>query len=325
MSMENGIAARTNAAVGGVARRTRMIFDSELDERRYLLTLSEAAVRVGILTDADLIRIQSEVFALLARQADKLTRGESSSVNAETAVNLTESVFFTVGIRLKREGIPDRAAVLLRDIPIERLFDEGMDDIRRMMAAARRLQKSVTENLFDTPNVFYRGTARGGIDGFFRLYRPQFAAHEAHITADYPLLGTNPRLDGIEFIAAYLRGIAAENEFLMSFSPQKVHRLLSTAYGGDYAESPVNLCEPVLMSALCLTVLGRSPRGLDVTENEREKLRRDFDTAPESELCAVFDSALSSLGEALSLSAKTEGYLRRYLPKLAAAVKARLW
>lgn len=322
MSMANEIIARKRMSVGGRVRCLRIISDSELDERRYLITLSEKAAERGMLTDNDLVRIQSQLFALIARQADKLTRGESSSVTAETAVNLTESVFFTVGVRLKREGIPDRAAELLRDISVEKLFDEGMDDIRRMMTAAKRLQRSVTERLFDTPNVFYVGTARGGIDGFFRLYRPQFGAHEVHITADYPLLGTNPRLDGIEFIAAYLRGIAAENGFLLSFSPQNVHRLLSTAYGGDYAESPVNLCEPVLMSALCLTVLGRSPQGLDVAENEREALRRNFDTVPEDELCAAFDSALSSLGETLSLSARTEGYLRRNLPKLAAAVKS---
>ena len=320
--MANEIIARKRMPVGDRAKCSHIISDSELDERRYLITLSEKAAERGMLTDNDLVRIQSQLFALIARQADKLTRGESSSVTAETAVNLTESVFFTVGVRLKREGIPDRAAELLRDVPIEELFDGGMDCISRMMTAARRLQGEILGNFFDTPNVFYVGTARGGIDGFFKLYRPQFGAHEVHITADYPLLGTNPRLDGIEFIAAYLRGIAAENEFLMSFSPQKVHRLLSAAYGGDYAESPVNLCEPVLMSALCLTVLGRSPQGLDVAENEREALRRNFDTVPEDELCAAFDSALSSLGETLSLSARTEGYLRRNLPKLAAAVKS---
>lgn len=114
-----------------------------------------------MLTDNDLVRIQSQHFALIARQADKLTRGESSSVTAETAVNLTESVFFTVGVRLKREGIPDRAAELLRDISVEKLFDEGMDDIRRMMTAAKRLQRSVTERLFDHARMYFTSARQG--------------------------------------------------------------------------------------------------------------------------------------------------------------------
>lgn len=102
------------------------------------------------------------ILRLLHGRRTSMTRGESSSVTAETAVNLTESVFFTVGVRLKREGIPDRAAELLRDISVEKLFDEGMDDIRRMMTAAKRLQRSVTEKtFFDTPECILRRHGKG--------------------------------------------------------------------------------------------------------------------------------------------------------------------
>ena len=61
--------------------------------------------------------------------------------------------------------------------------------------------------MFQTPNGFWRSTIEGGINGFFRLYRPEFAAHEIHITADYPPLLGRPALQGVEFMERYLQEI----------------------------------------------------------------------------------------------------------------------
>ena len=75
-------------------------------------------------------------------------------------------------------------------IPLE----NGLKLIRRKMAVSRHLQKKVLEHLLDTPNVYYRSTIADGINGFFKLYRPQFSAHEIHITADYPVFMGRPEL-----------------------------------------------------------------------------------------------------------------------------------
>lgn len=315
--------ANTGDALSPKKQTVRRSIDGAfLSESEYFLSLSEKAYESGILTDSDLLRIQSELFELLAYGADKLTGGKSCSVSEKTAVSLTRSVLFTVGVRLKREGIPDRAALLLRDVPIRTLYDEAMDtDIRRMMSEARLLQRRILEKPFVTPNVFYMSTVRDGIDGFFKLYKPRFGAHEIHITADYPLLCGRPELVGIEFIVKYLRGIKAENELLTAFSPKSVHALLSKALG-DYAESPVNLCEPVLATSLGIILSGRNPTRLDLTLGERDAFCERIRTSPKGELSCALDGALTRLGEMLSLSARTEGYMRRSLGKLSSALKA---
>ena len=293
-----------------------------LSEREYFLSLSDRAYESGILADSDLLRIQSEIFELLACQADRFTGGKSCSVTEKTAVSLTESILFTLGTRLKREGIAERAARLLKDSPIRTVYEDGMDnDIRRMMSEARLLQRRILEKPFATPNVFFMSTVRDGINGFFKLYKPQFGAHEIHITADYPLLCGRPELLGIEFIVKYLRGIKAENELLTAFSPTAVHALLERAWG-DYAESPVNLCEPVLATSLGIILSGRKPNRLDLTQSERDTLLERIRTSPEGELTSELDGALTCLGEELSLSARTEGYMRRSLGRLSAALKA---
>jgi len=106
-------------------------------------------------------------------------------------------------------------------------------------AISRSLQKKILEHLLDTPNVYYRSTIADGVNGFFKLYRPQFAAHEIHITADYPILAGRPELDGIEFIEQYLRCIEAENAFCICFKPQDIHHLLC-GLTHDYRSVPFN-------------------------------------------------------------------------------------
>ena len=164
----------------------------------YFLSLLAAGAKQGILTDADLARLQSESLALLAAQTAVYTGGESSSVRTETAQALLDSVFYTLGIVLKGFPTPDAALQGLKSRPLAALLTEGQDCIRRRVAAARARHRRLAGALLETENVFYRATAADGIRGFFRLYRPALFANETHITADYPpLLPLFFGLDGV--------------------------------------------------------------------------------------------------------------------------------
>ena len=115
--------------------------------------------------------------------------------------------------------------------------------------------------LFSTPNVFYHATAVDGIDGFFKLYRPALFPQETHITADYPTFAQRPDLTGIEFIEAYLQQLDHENRFLRCFAPEAVYPLLC-GVDVSYADLPINLYEPVALTALCCVVTGQPPETL---------------------------------------------------------------
>ena len=82
-----------------------------------------------------------------------------------------------------------------------------------------------------------------------------------------------PKLCGIEFVERYLRYIDAENAFLLLFPSDKCDGLLREL-AKDYADSPVNLFEPILLCALALAHFGREPQRLDLSAKEAESFQQ---------------------------------------------------
>lgn len=156
-----------------------------------LIPLTEYGLRHGLLTEDDLRRLRAESLPLLRCQAERLTGGRSSSLPAETAEALLDSVFYTVSLAPKRCASPEEALTLLRQQPLDTLFAAGQERLTRKVQAARLMHDELTRSLFSTPNAFYRATLVDGIAGFFKLYRPALFAQETHITADYALIPMN--------------------------------------------------------------------------------------------------------------------------------------
>lgn len=248
----------------------------------YFLSLLAAGAKQGILTDADLARLQSESLALLTAQTATYTGGERSSVRTETAQALLDSVFYTLGIVLKGFPTPDAALQALKSRSLAVLLTEGQDGIR----------------------------------GFFRLYRPALFANETHITADYPPLLPITGLCGIEFIERYLACLMAENRFLRCFQPKQVHLLLC-ALPEDYRKTPMNLCLPVLTAALCCELTGQPPHTLAC---DREALARLLGGKSGAQNARLLYGAFAPLCAALGISPRVRAYLRRVIPQIAAAL-----
>ena len=157
------------------------------------------------------------------------------------------------------------------------------------------------------------------LHGFFRLYRPQFAAHEIHITADYPVLMGRPEADGIEFIEKYLRCIQAENAFCTRFALRDVHRLLC-GLTRDYAGIPMNLFEPVLLCALALTLSGREAKRLDLTQDDVSYLNSLFCGKSKTQVQDCLGTALSRLGERMDVPPVSASYAALCLPGLSTVI-----
>lgn len=168
------------------------------------------------------------------------------------------------------------------------------------------------DNLFETPNVYYRSTIADGIKGFFKLYRPQFSAHEIHITADYPVFAGRPELDGIEFIEQYLHCIEAENAFCVQFCSQDIHHLLCGLIQ-DYRNIPMNLFEYVMLSALGLVLLNRNPLKLNLSKKDVENLYFLFLDKSDVEITDYLEKAVISLSEHNLLPQSTNLYLAETL------------
>ncbi len=287
----------------------------------YFASLTEEALACGLLTESDFSCLQAQLPELLRRMAVQYAGEGSGSLPVEVAGEMLRSLQFVLGAALKGFPSPEEAAAALKERPLSELYDEGLGRVRQKLRTVRLFQRRILSRLFQTPNVFWRSTIEGGVNGFFRLYRPEFAAHEIHITADYPPLLGRPALQGAEFMERYLEEIDGENAFLRAFPHRAVHRLL-LGLSREYVSAPVNLFEPVCLSALGLTLCGRSPVTLDLTPGEVDRLAHGFENrAP---IRPALEKALAQLAEQLELPGRALRYAAQCLPKLEEAVRAAL-
>ncbi len=299
--------------------RSPRIDRTRLRGREYFASLVEQACVCGLLSARDTERLQMECLALLARQLERYNRGMSSSVRVERAQELLESIFFTLSLALKAAPSPDEAAELLRRESIEQLFARGRTRLTRKLQTAQLLHRRLKDGLFETPNVFYRATLVDGIDGFFRLYRPDFFAQEVHITADYPTAAGPCALDGIEFIERYLHDLDCENRFLRRFDAQSVDALLCSLEEG-YHLVPMNLFMPVLGTALGCMLTGQNVFALRC---EEEALRARLGGLDRTASAALLEKAAKVLGALLALPEGVQRYTGQRAPQLAAELERR--
>lgn len=296
------------------------ILPEQLNSRYYFQSLMEQAHFCGLLSDEELSKIQTELLIILAEQTDKWSQGKSSSIPTEKAQELLTSAVFVIGVQLKTYQAPENAVEALKAEPLKSLFEKGLKLVQRKIAISRHRQKRIIAHLLNTPNVYYRATIADGINGFFKLYRPQFSAQEIHITADYPTYLGRPNFDGIEFIERYLRCIEAENEFCMHFAPQDIHHLLC-GLTQDYRSIPMNLFEPVFLSALGLAILHRNPEQLDLSREDIVSLYRFFSGKSKQEIQHVLENAFCDLDKKMELPEISKRYICLCIPKFAETIQ----
>ena len=270
-----------------------------------------------------------ELLELLAQKCDEWTRGESSSLPAAKAQDILTSIMYVISLARKEQSVPagfdaeesDSAADIVQQdgVPVSQLFERGLVCVQKKLFSCHMLQRRILKNIFNTPNVFYRSTIAGGISGFFKLYSPQFSAHEIHITADYPVCLGRPELEGVEFIEEYLSRIDAENAFCRLFDSMTVHRLL-IELSPDYAQLPVNVFEPVLLAALGLIIVGRLPAGLNLTAYDVLLLEDMFCGKTKGQIESTLKTALDRLSVYLDVPKRSIAYAAACLPTLAANI-----
>lgn len=288
-----------------------LIDSAELDGGRYAHSLLSVAQERGLLSASGGERIQADLLALLAAQAERYTQGESTSVSTQTAGELLESILYTIGAGIKPLP-PMQALAELECGGAARFFAQGQRATARRLKVARLLYARLRGRLFDTPNVYYRSSAIDAVGGFFKMYRAELFAHRRHITADYPALLFKRDLAGVEFIESYLDCLLNENDFCREFSPERVHRLM-LGVSADYERTPLCIYEHVLAAALCCVLTGADPQELSCDVDRAAALFAGRDV---SQAQALLEGALGEL----SLSGGAGRYALRSLPVIAGRI-----
>lgn len=296
------------------------VLPDDLSSERYFESLLKAAAASGRFNEGEVVRIQGECLALLAKTVQKYTAGDSSSVPLERAGQIFESTCFTLGVWLKTFPTPDEALNALQSEGVKALYKKGRRRIDTMLAAAKTVHARLLRQLIKTPNVYYAATIDEGIRGFFKLYYPDFAAGEIHITADYPTFNPQPPLLGIEFIKAYLNRLYYENSFCSCFAPGRIHHLLC-GYASGYEQMPLNLYEPVLAAALGCVLLKRDTAALDVGPDGPARLGALFSGKTQPQLEALLAPAARTLCDCLNAPQGLRRYIGASLPLVAANIQ----
>jgi hypothetical protein len=91
-------------------------------------------------------------------------------------------------------------------------------------------------------NENYEDTVRKALPGFFLYYDARFAPQETVITMDYPTLGFDEQLEGIDAISQYVNDICLEQQFMGKFPEEYVVNALES-YQKTYRRQFYNLCE----------------------------------------------------------------------------------
>jgi hypothetical protein len=296
---------------------------TKLSEEFYFQSLMELGFELEMLSPADLERIQLECLAILAKQTELYTKGNSSSIRIEAAKDILASIMFAIGAFLKTFPLPDYALAVLKSEKMDALYQLGLKRIASMLRTAKITHASITRSLFETKNVFYNETVIYAMEEFFKKYDPAFGAHKIHISADYPVYLPVMHSAGIEFILGYLENISRENSFCLRFPPAAVHKVLY-GYVEEFEKMVVNIYEPLLTSAAGCVLSGADPRLLNLTVSNISFLEGLFRKKSDRDIKMMLSEAFGKIQETFAFKPGVAEYMNKSLPQITSTIKTAL-
>lgn len=289
--------------------------NDDLDRNAYVISLLQKANVYGLISDVEIRIFKQHLYLMLGCQSDRYMEGRSSSIPKDTAQQLLESILYVIGMALQQKKDVSVALQKLMTSDLSALYEQGLTVIRKKMNLVRTIQKSILNNLAVTVNGYYQSTIEAGINAFFDLYSPQYGAHLIHITADYPTMAPRPSSAGIQFMEEYLKAVQIENEFMKRADPSDLHHIM-LAVNERYATVPLNLCQPVLLSALGRVLCEKDPKGFVLCEVDVRRLETMFSTDTENNT-QLLNQAMDRLISAFHIRTKESPYFKALIPSFA--------
>lgn len=225
----------------------------------------------SVLTSTERSIIQEELLRLLSHQVERYTMGDSTSIRAELAQELLNSICCCLGITDQPDG---RWRHLLNcDIELE--YQKGLARIEKKKQFGRRLWQTVCTNLPPVENISMLDTLKS-IGVFWKNYDSVFFAHEVPCNMDYQLSVPVPEsYQGVDYVNRYLENLLCENLFLSEYLADDLLPLLDR-YSPDFRGLLINLFEPVITNSIGLALLGLPDTPLEINERELSRLYHLF-------------------------------------------------
>ena len=249
---------------------------------------------IPTLSDGQSDALRKNLMALLAAQAGRYTQGASGSLPKETMDELLVSALYTLSVDPTR---PESYAPLIGQ-DIFACFFQAQTRLLQKRDAALALASSLCLRMDDLGCVALRTTLSSLLNGLKR-YDAVFFAHHVPGDIDYQLcMPVSESLMGVDYALRYLQRLELEDELLTCFP---IHRVLALLDGvsARWRALVCNLLTPVLENAMALMLLGRPPRRLHVSGDDRAALLVMLCGRTEGELARLFDRAAVHLAQTL--------------------------
>ena len=288
-----------------------------LNERNYFKTLIEAAYDNQMITENDIVDIQMQILQLLDEIVYKYNGSDSTSIRKEIVEEISNSNNYIISIYLKTFRNPDEAVKIVKEKGLKMAYQEGRKKIDRMLNIIRIMYIKVKQSKLNIENDTYNDTIIDGIQGFLKIYDPDFKAQDMKITADYPLYNNLiGKLDGVEFIKEYLSLLYLENLFCKKFSEEKIKYLLY-GYSHDYQELIINIFEIVLLETIACKLVKRDMRDLMISTEELNKIYLTFENKDKVAIENIINEVYKEICNELLLdNAELQRYIKKNLNSL---------
>lgn len=289
----------------------------KLDERNYFKTLIEVAYEEQMISEDDIVNLQMQILQLLDEIVYKYNGVDSSSIRKEIMEDISNSNIYTISIYLKSFKNPDEAIKSIKEQGLEIAYQEGRKKIDKMLNIIRLMYIKVKQNKLNIENDTYNDTIIGGIQGFLKVYNPDFKAQDMKITADYPLYNNLiGKLDGVEFIKEYLNSLYLENLFCKKFSEEKIKYLLY-GYSHNFKELIINIFEIVLLEVIACKLVKRDIQDLSISTAELNEIYLMFEDKDKTEIENIINEIYKEICNELILdNEELQKYIKKNLNSL---------
>ena len=163
-----------------------------IDYGVYTASLMRRAADAGLLDERALAAMQEGLLGLLRSQIEEITRGESSSVPAETADQLMDDIGYCIDVALKHAPTPQESLALLREHSMDALYRMGTGLLDREERACEGLLSRVRATRTPTVNEGYRILLDVTFPQYLRDWKVRRHPGDFVVLTEYPL-GRSPR------------------------------------------------------------------------------------------------------------------------------------
>ena len=291
-----------------------------IDYGVYTASLMRRAADAGLLDERALAAMQEGLLGLLRSQIEEITRGESSSVPAETADQLMDDIGYCIDVALKHAPTPQESLALLREHSMDALYRMGTGLLDREEHACEGLLSRVRATRTPTVNEGYRILLDVTFPRYLRDWKVRRHPGDFVVLTEYPL-AREGSASGIFGVRERLESLALENRFCGRFAPVLDGLLRGWARQNrtSPAEAYVNLFTITLQNLLLARLLGREDAALGAGERAglEERLRP---LAAEQRAALLLRAAEGLIDSCAFENARLNNYIREGAARFAGEV-----